>query len=473
MMLDRMSARRIDVQVTTARRGFWIAGILAISLGLHLGPVAGARAGMPLVADDTAKKDEAAKKEAPEKAEKDTAKPSDNAKPEDNAKKDETAKDGKANEKTQPAAEAVIKILKEKAPAAVPDAPPANAEKAAEEGKARADTPVEVSIEDSTAAPAPSDAPKEPAKAAAAPPKKKKAPEPPMFRLRDGTRLAGTPALVAMNISTPYGKLIVPVAELVHVRFASIKDGALGERLAESIKALGSEEFDRREEAMAAIQEIGVPALDALRKALESEDEEVKSRAEKLISQIEEEKDDDEEADSVSTPLTGDEDEIVTLKFTVRGQVDEKDFALKTRYGGLQLFRKDIISIVFRESPHAKHSFTVPGNTFAGNKQWFETKLALTQGERLHITASGQINLENYGQTTGPEGTTNISGNQLESFPAGALVGKIGKDGKAFLIGSEYEQSAPASGTLQLGVSLQNGQASGQYQVEVEKDSES
>ncbi len=299
-------------------------------------------------------------------------------------------------------------------------------------------------------------------------PSPKKPPAPSMFRLRDGTRLAGTPELKTLNVKTAYGKLLIPIADVLRLRFAALEDKSLSARIAEQVKELSSEEFDRREEAMAALREIGEPALQLLRKAVESDDEEVKSRAEKLISEIEETMDEAESEESLLGIIPGDEDEVVTLKFTVRGRVEEEKLALQTRYGSLTLGRDDIVSIVFQEGPDTKLTFSVPGGTFAAANKWVDTKLVITQGQRLHITASGQLNLENYGQATGPEGTTNIGGNQLETHPSGALVGKIG-NGKPFLIGAEYESDANSSGTLRLGVSLNNGEVSGQYQVEVEK----
>lgn len=299
--------------------------------------------------------------------------------------------------------------------------------------------------------------------------KKKKEPVPPMFRLRDGTRLAGTPELKSVSVATAYGTLLVPIEEVVRVRFATVEDTSMAGRVAELVKELSSEEFDKREEAMAGLRDIGVPALEALKKAAESEDEEVKSRAEKLLGEIEELVDDADSEESQLGALAGVEDEVVAVKFTLRGRVEEAKFALATRYGALTLNRDDIVSIVFQEESVTRTTFQVPGNTFAAANKWVDTKITLTQGERIHLTATGQVNLENYGQTTGPEGTTNVSGNQLETHPAGALVAKIG-NGKAFLVGAEYEGSANGSGNLQLGVSLQNGQATGQYTVELARE---
>jgi hypothetical protein len=299
---------------------------------------------------------------------------------------------------------------------------------------------------------------------------KKKEPQPPMFRLRDGTRLAGTPDLKRLHIATPYGKLIVPIGEVVQVRFAAANDPELAGRLAKEIEALASEEFDRREEAMANLRKIGQPAVEPLKKAAQSDDEEVKTRAEKLLSELEEEVSEDENDESRLTRPAGEDDEVVTLKFTVLGKIEEDAFQLATRYGSLKLSRRDIVSVVFQDAPISRSVFTLPGGTFAGANKWFDTNLNIAQGEELKITASGSIQITSHGQTCGPEGTTNVGGSQLENFTPGSVVGRVGEKGKAFGIGTEYRGSAASSGKLYLGISLQQAEVSGNFQVEVERE---
>ncbi|MBI4606823.1 MAG: hypothetical protein HY721_33070 [Planctomycetes bacterium] len=470
--------------------GSWI-GAAALRLEAGPGAVEETKAAAKEAAKDTGK--EEGKKETEAKDAGKAEGRAEEAKPEKKAEKAEKKAEkaagileilklkekpkGKEAEAKKEPGERAAEAKEEAKPADVPGEKAAEAaEKTAKSEKAEkkageGDVPVEVKLDEPPAT-KPKKKKKDGEKKDAAKPAKKKEPEQPMFRLRDGTRLAGTPDLKVLSVATPYGKLTVPVPEVVRVRLAAAEDPQLAGRIAESVKGLSSEEFDKREEAMAALREIGLPALEALKKALVSEDEEVKTRAEKLVSEIEEQVEDEDETASLVGPIAGEEDEVVTLKFTVKGRVEEESFQLATRYGSLNLSRKDIVSIVFRDSPHATVTFQVPAGTFAGANKWFDTKLAFAQGERLHISASGQINLEQYGQTTGPEGTSNISGNQLGSFATGALVGKIGEKGQPFLIGTEHDASSNAAGNLFLGISLQNGQVSGQFEVDVEKEGE-
>lgn len=306
------------------------------------------------------------------------------------------------------------------------------------------------------------------------PRKKAKEPTPPMFRMRDGTRIAGEAELEALGVDTAYGRLEVPITEIVHVRFCSPKDSEVGARVAKLVEQLASDEFDLREEATEELRGIGVPALEALRIAAKSDDQEVKTRAEKLVAELEEELEDIEEDRAPQlVPLSGDEDEVVTLKFTIFGHIDVSHVSVKTPYGQLKLDRDDMLSIVFREPPYRQLAFEIgSSNAYAGNNKWIETGLKLTQGAFLKISAAGNLNLANYGTNSNPDGVTGVPANGLESFPVGALVARIGAKGKPFLVGSEYEGTANATGELQLGISFKSGTTRGQYQVEVEVEVE-
>src|SRR5947209_7742248 len=59
------------------------------------------------------------------------------------------------------------------------------------------------------------------------------------------------------------------------------------DKITKLVKQLGSDDFDDREKASAALDAIGAPALDALRDALKSSDEEIHKRAETLVAKIE------------------------------------------------------------------------------------------------------------------------------------------------------------------------------------------
>jgi len=68
--------------------------------------------------------------------------------------------------------------------------------------------------------------------------------------------------------------------------WAEEKEAKKVDKTAELIKKLGSDSFDEREDATKALDAIGEPALEALKKAAKSDDPEMQKRAEELVKKI-------------------------------------------------------------------------------------------------------------------------------------------------------------------------------------------
>ncbi|MBI5291439.1 MAG: hypothetical protein HY872_06140 [Chloroflexi bacterium] len=87
---------------------------------------------------------------------------------------------------------------------------------------------------------------------------------------------------------------------------------------------------------------------------------------------------------------------------------------------------------------------SVPANVY-----WYNTRIAVKQGQQLEFTASGTW-FSGIEPWTGPEGN---SQEQCGAYPVpcgnlGALVGKVGDNGTPFKIGSFSIQATPADGIL-------------------------
>ena len=89
------------------------------------------------------------------------------------------------------------------------------------------------------------------------------------------------------------------------------------------------------------------------------------------------------------------------------------------------------------------------------NRPWTDTGITVNQGDRVMFQASGQIN---YGQTPGQTATPDGGADRRPNYPdptvpVGALIGKIGNNGKPFGIGTQSQALVmPGSGRLFLGV---------------------
>ena len=281
---------------------------------------------------------------------------------------------------------------------------------------------------------------------------RRSAPTPPMFHMRDGTRLAGVPQAANIQIKTVYGLLTVPMSELVKIRFCSSLDSGLSEKITGLLHLLH----------------------ELCEQGRIVEDEEIKARAEKLVARLDESIEEPDESDIHLVPLEGEEDEIETLEFTIKGKIEEKSFLVKTRYGSLDFNRSDILSIVFQEPLVTKLSFDVPGNTFAEKNKWFDSQADLAEGEEFKLRSSGTIILASLnGTKCGPDGTRSVNrtspSSAFKGFPTGSLVGKIGKTGKPFLVGSDYSGVVEKKGRLFLGMALSAGVVQGKIKVVLEK----
>ncbi|MGA9564610.1 MAG: hypothetical protein WBS19_03715, partial [Candidatus Korobacteraceae bacterium] len=115
--------------------------------------------------------------------------------------------------------------------------------------------------------------------------------------------------------------------------------------------------------------------------------------------------------------------------------------------------------------------------TVSSDTQWVDTKIDVTAGDKLHITATGTVDFKDK-TGVGPEGAQRGWADTLRalSVPSagrGALVGQVGTDRAAtpFLIGADGVYVVPASGRLYLGVNQDSTSkpTTGQFQVHIER----
>ncbi len=109
-----------------------------------------------------------------------------------------------------------------------------------------------------------------------------------------------------------------------------------------------------------------------------------------------------------------------------------------------------------------------------GNPRWLDTGIDLAPGDRVRITAGGELQFQMQGGS-GPDGQPRAWMDLLRSLPVnsagrGALVARIGSGSAApFAVGSNWELEVRQSGRLFLGVNqLEADSVSGKFDVTVE-----
>ncbi|HVR74040.1 MAG TPA: HEAT repeat domain-containing protein [Planctomycetota bacterium] len=293
----------------------------------------------------------------------------------------------------------------------------------------------------------------------------------PVFFLRDRSKIAGHPRLEALEVETQYGALSIPADQLVRVRFSRRLAEDVRARIEGLISDLGDEDFDKREAATKALEELGSPALDLLRGAAKSPDEEIKNRAEILLGKINEKAPEStNDSEDVLTNLDGQDDEIITSRMTIKGRIPRTEFLIDSLYGELRVATADLGGIVFRATGPTSTKVSVP-STHSPPGNWFDTKFEVERGQKLKIEATGQVSVRNYGILAGPDGNRDWGGTSFNNLPMLSLVGKIGKRGQPFLIGNSYQGKAKGAGRLYLAVvpfSPNPGGASGSYNATIQ-----
>lgn len=104
----------------------------------------------------------------------------------------------------------------------------------------------------------------------------------------DGSRVKLMLKDEKLEVNTRYGKLLIPVAEVRRIEFATRVAEDVQKRIDAAILKLGSEEHAAREAASAELFQLGAVAYPALMEAAKSKDPEVVRRAEEVLAKVRE-----------------------------------------------------------------------------------------------------------------------------------------------------------------------------------------
>ena len=292
----------------------------------------------------------------------------------------------------------------------------------------------------------------------------------PLFYLRNASRIAGVPKMAAIHLQTKYGKLRVPVKDILMLRFAERLTEEDREAAAEAVKSLVDEDEGARKAARQTLKKLGAPVLPTLRKSLRSKSEKLQPIAQSLYDDIRKAALKEASRAAELRPLIdGDDDEIVLDGYTLRGRIEEDAYTIDSEYGTLNVLRADLVGIIFQQSTQADVKLKVDATRNTIPAGWVRTKINFTQGLTLRVKATGVVHQPNYGVSGGPDGIRGYTNTAFPGMPSLALVAKIGKGGKPFVVGADYKAKPKRSGTLFFGIVpfRRNYVSSGTYEVKV------
>ncbi|MBI3823200.1 MAG: hypothetical protein HY289_11050 [Planctomycetes bacterium] len=286
-------------------------------------------------------------------------------------------------------------------------------------------------------------------------------------RFGDGSVVRMTLLQENLEVQTKYGKLQIPLSDVRRVEFGLHVTPEMNQQIAQSIKRLGSGVYKERDVASKDLVQVGHFAFPSLQKASRSSDQEVSYRAASLIKQI---------SERVSPELLKlrEEDVIHTTEFTITGKLTSQTIkAHSPHFGEVSLKLSELRTMHVRQQGGKVELVVDAAKHGSSLDQWCDSGIIVDASQRMLITADGQVDLwpQGAGQYMAVPKGYNTAGKGGQ-FMAGALIGKIGENGKAFYLGDRYDGNTNEEGRLYLLIvpSPWNNASTGTYRVRIQTD---
>ncbi len=286
-------------------------------------------------------------------------------------------------------------------------------------------------------------------------------------RFGDGSLVRLTLLQENLEVMTKYGKLTIPFTDVRRIEFGLHLPEGVGPKIQTAIGRMGSNVYKHREEAVNDLVDLGHFALPLVEKAARGGDLEVAQRAQSVLKRITEKV----PAEDLRTKA---EDTIQTVEFLITGRIISP--AIKARsvhFGDLSLKLSELRTLHLRGGKDDVE-VTVDATKYgSAADQWLDTGTSIDSNLRLHIRGDGQVDLwpQTPGQyMTGPKGYTTAG--KGGAHMAGTLLGRVGSDGKVFVVGDRFEGIPGREGRLYLHIvpSPWNNASTGNYRVKIRTD---
>jgi hypothetical protein len=274
------------------------------------------------------------------------------------------------------------------------------------------------------------------------------------FQMWDGTVVSGIVSIAAIDIETEFGSLQIPIERLVDFRPGLVSLPELQAKVDGLVEKLGDREFKTRESAHRELVAMGPMLANMLATLDDGGDAERKKHLVKIKEEIEAmiEEEDGEASNNLEMISRG--DRVQTPDFSIVGKLVQQEFEVKSKIGDLRIQLSDVVRAdrgIVMKSQSLRKTLSVAGTTFFQKKP-LSTKIRVSKGDRITITATGIVQWTNWSQTASPDGLPN-QGN-WNGISNGALAARIGSDGSVVGVGSDNTFKAERSGILYLGIAM-------------------
>jgi hypothetical protein len=295
------------------------------------------------------------------------------------------------------------------------------------------------------------------------------------LHLMEGSIVSGRLSTEAVTVETEFGKLEIPVANIVSFTPGLDSHPEERKRIGRLIQQLGSNAAAERDNAQRQLTEMGKSIQNELARYQQDEDTERRTRVLKILAELEE-ADDDDDGDPLTSRVWLAQDSLETTLFTVVGKISPQTFDVQTQFGPLKVAISDIRRGEREpdQKPEVRKSISVTGEHLVQlNMQ--TSGLRLNRGDKVHITADGRLTMSPWGNnaTSTPDGSEQFQWYLANQIPGGALVARVGTGGKVLKVGSKNSFVAQRAGMLYFGIAMspqfatQDYNYPGQYNVKI------
>ena len=280
------------------------------------------------------------------------------------------------------------------------------------------------------------------------------------FEMWDGTVVSGVVSIQAIDVDTEFGRLQIPIDRLIDFNPGLKSLPGFREKVDTLVEQLGDREFKTRENAHRELVGLGPMLTNVLPTLSDGGNAERKKHLVKIREEVQALMEEEEEIDeqSESRGIT-ERDLIQTPDFSIAGKIIQEEFQVKSKIGDLRIMLSDVKRAdrgIAVKAQTLRKTIYVAGDAFFQKKP-VSTKIRVSKGDRISITATGLVQWTNWSQSASPEGLPN-QGN-WNGLANGSLAARIGDKGDIIGIGSDNTFTAEKSGILYLAVAIADNYA--------------
>src|SRR5579872_310036 len=161
------------------------------------------------------------------------------------------------------------------------------------------------------------------------------------LHLMEGSVVTGKLSTDTVTVETAFGKLEVPVANIVSFTPGLDSHPEEGKRIGRLIQQLGSNGAAERDAAQRTLTDMGKSIQPELARYAADDDTERRTRIQKILAELEEAEDEDDLEPLAAKPWLA-QDSVETTLFTVVGRISPQTFDVQTQFGPLKVAIGDI-----------------------------------------------------------------------------------------------------------------------------------